>query len=122
MQLRHSVGAGPLVTHDDHDIACQLTRLERLEHSVLRVEYSCGSFDDTMSALHSRNLDHRPAEVATQQLEASVGTERVVHRAQYIRVAADRWCLPPRESFGRQPRFLRVAIHPAARNCLHIGM
>ena len=91
VQFGHPVGPRTLVAHDDDDVAFQFAAGERLHDLRLVIEHPSRRRDHPMRRRDRRHLDHRAAEVPSQNAQAAVGGEGVGDRAQHLRV----------ETFGR---------------------
>src|ERR1700712_674613 len=95
MQLRHAVGPRSLESDHHNDITRQLAGLERLDHLILAIKHAGGCLNNPMLTMNSGYFDHRAPEVATQQLQASVGTEWVTCGSQHVGITTFRRRIPP---------------------------
>ncbi len=121
MQLRHPISARPLKPHHHDDIARERSSLERLDDLFLIIEHSRRRFDDAILRLHSRHFDDRPPEVAANNLQSTIRTERLTHRPQHGQVATDlRQISPGNLPVIREVRLLSVRRQPLPGDSLDI--
>src|SRR3546814_3268629 len=76
VQCRHAIGARPLVANHRDEVTMQFAALERIKHFILSVEDDRRGFDAAMFGSDCGYLDHRATEIAGQQAQTTVGTER----------------------------------------------
>ena len=95
---------GPWKRINGHEVAVQLAALEGVGELVLVVEHQGRRLDDVPLGLDRRDLDHRPAEIALEQLEPARGAERLGRSA------------PARARPGSRPHRGRQTSRSPSRN------
>ena len=73
VQLRHPVGARPLIADDDHHVALQLAALEGVEHLRLVLEHARRGLDNPSLALDGGDLDAGAADIAGEDAHPAIG-------------------------------------------------
>ena len=124
VQLGHAVGARTLKAHDRHEVTFQRALVEGCKQFLLGLENQRRRLGDVSVCGHSRHLDHGPAEVADEQLQAALRTERRRGGSHHRVVDRRRWQIMPDELAGVCIRrhfaiFAQTARHHSCHVSVH---
>ena len=87
VQFGHADRLGALEADDGDDVAIEFAGLERGLQALLGMEDAGLGLDDAVLGLDGRDLDDRGAEIAAQQLQATVLGEGGAGRGEHLGIA-----------------------------------
>ena len=120
VQFRHTDRLRPLIANHSDEVAFQITALERSRQIVLIFKHNRFGLDHTVLWCNSGNLDHTTPQVAFQEFQAAVFTERFRHRAQHGFIQRSPGSISPHQLAIIEERFPGIARQAMPHHRHHV--